>query len=145
MPSASRARAIRSASATASSTDAPWLRRLYSSVAAKAKCTSSSPVSAAGRSRARSAPDPRDDALAPLDRRDDLLGAGHLRHALGADEADRLDARHAGGGEPVDELGPHGGRERARLVLQPVPRPDVADRDRSYDAVLLQAAELARR
>ena len=53
-----------------------------------------------------------DDALAPLDRRDDLLRAGHLRHGLRADEADGLDARHAGGGEQVDELRAHG-RARA--------------------------------
>ena len=70
-----------------------------------------------------------DDALAPLERRDDLLGPCHLRHVLGADEADGLDARHAGSGQQVDELGAHGRLERDRLVLKPVPRPDVADRD----------------
>ena len=36
----------------------------------------------------------------------DLLGAGHLRHAVAADEAHRLDARAARPPEPVDELGP---------------------------------------
>ena len=68
------------------------------------------------------------DAVAPLDGRDDLLRPGHLRYALVADEAHRLDPREAGGAEPVHELRAHGGRERLRLVLEPVPRPDVADR-----------------
>ena len=64
------------------------------------------------------------------DRRDDLLGAGHLRHARRIDEADRLDPRQARGREAVDELGAHDRLERDRVVLEPVARPDVADRHR---------------
>ena len=66
-------------------------------------------------------------SVAPLDPADDLLGAGHLRHAVVPDEAHRLDAREPGGGEHVHELGPHARREHVRLVLEPVARPDVAD------------------
>ena len=44
------------------------------------------------------------DAGTRLDRRDDLLGAGHLRDARRVDEAHRLDPRQPGSGEPVDEL-----------------------------------------
>ena len=36
------------------------------------------------------------DAVAALDPGDDLLRAGHLRHALGPDEADRFDAWQPG-------------------------------------------------
>ena len=68
-----------------------------------------------------------DDARLPLDPLDHLLRAGHLRHAGGVDEADRLDARHARGREPVHELGPGRGRERLRIVLQPVAWSDVTD------------------
>jgi hypothetical protein len=70
-----------------------------------------------------------DDSLAPLDRRDDRLRPGHLRHVLRADEAHGLDAGHAGSGEQVDELGADRRLERGRLVLQPVARPHVADDD----------------
>ena len=70
-----------------------------------------------------------DDALAALDRGDDLLRAGHLRDEPGMDEADRLDRGKPGGGEPVDELRAHGGLEHRLLVLEAVARPDVADCD----------------
>ena len=62
---------------------------------------------------------------------DDLLRAGHLRHALGADEADRLDHGEPRGREPVDELGPRLRRQDVPLVLQAVARPDLADRDQA--------------
>ena len=67
------------------------------------------------------------DALAALDPRDHLLGAGHLRHAVVANEADGLDPRQTHGGEPVDELGADRRREHVGLVLQPVSRADVAE------------------
>src|SRR5215216_181296 len=67
--------------------------------------------------------------LAALDAFDDLLCARHLRHALGADEARRLDARQADGGEPVDELRPGCRGQNLLLVLEAVARPYLADRD----------------
>ena len=70
-----------------------------------------------------------DHPVAPVDRRDHLLGARHLRHVLWADEAHRLDARKAGYRETIDQLRPHVGRERDGLVLKAVTRADVADRD----------------
>ena len=66
---------------------------------------------------------------APLDRRHDLLRSGHLRHAVVANEAHRLDARQPSRREPVDQLGPHRGTELIGLVLKAVSRPDVAERD----------------
>ena len=69
------------------------------------------------------------DALAPLHAVDDLLGARHLRHAVGADEAHRLDAAQPGRREPVDELRPRLGRQHLGLVLEAVARSDVADDD----------------
>ena len=71
-----------------------------------------------------------DDARDPVDRLDDLLGARHLRHAGGVHEADRLDPRQAGGGQAVDQLGPGFRLEDLLVVLEPVARADVADRDR---------------
>ena len=68
-------------------------------------------------------------AVAPLDPGDHLLGAGHLRHAVVAHEADRLDARHARGGEAVDELRPRRRLQRLGLVLEAVARADVAERE----------------
>ena len=73
-----------------------------------------------------------DDALASLDRGDHLLGVGHLRHARRVDEAHGLDARHAGGGEPVDELGAGRRAENLGVVLEAVARSDVADGDRRH-------------
>ena len=59
--------------------------------------------------------------------RDDLLCPGHLRDALVAHEAHGFDARKAGRREPVDEVGADGGRQGLGLVLEPVPRPNVAN------------------
>ena len=59
------------------------------------------------------------DALAPLDPRHHLLGARHLRHSTGMDEAHGLDARHAGAGEPVDELGSRDGVEHGASFWSP--------------------------
>ena len=70
-----------------------------------------------------------DHPVASVDRCDDLLRPGHLRHVLRADEAHGLDARHTRAREAVDQLGPHLGRERDGLVLQAVTRRDVADGD----------------
>ena len=70
-----------------------------------------------------------DHRVAPVERRNHLLRAGHLRHVPGADEADRLDPRHTGRCETIDQIRPHVGRERDGLVLKAVPRADVADRD----------------
>ncbi len=68
------------------------------------------------------------DAYSPRDARHDLLGVGHLRHAIAAHEAHRLDPLQPRGAEPVDELGAHRGRERVRLVLESIARPDIAYR-----------------
>src|SRR5439155_26148722 len=70
-----------------------------------------------------------DDAGLALDPGDDLLRPGHLRHTLRVDEADGFDPRDTGGREAVDELRTDRGLEMRRLVLQPVARADVADRD----------------
>ena len=70
-----------------------------------------------------------DDTRTALERGDDLLGAGHLRHAGGTDEADGLDTRQPGPAEPVDQLGAHRRLEHERIVLKPVAGGDVADRD----------------
>ena len=67
-------------------------------------------------------------AVAPLDPRHNLLGPRHPRNAVVPDEADRLDARQPGRSQPVDELGPHRGCERLRLVLEAVAGPDVTNR-----------------
>ena len=109
MPSAVARSRIRSASATPPPRDARAFRRLNSSVAAKAKWTSSSPLAQPVVAALVHREAGVDDALAPLDRRDHLLRSGHLRHVLRADEAGRLDARQAGGREPVDELGAFSG------------------------------------
>src|SRR6266545_3633247 len=68
-------------------------------------------------------------SVAWLDSRDDLLGSCHLRHTIVADEGRRVDARKTRGREPVDELGADAGRDNVGLVLQPVARADVAERD----------------
>ena len=124
-----RARIARTRS-TASASDALPFRRLNASVAASVQLTR---VEAGLREALVAAlVEHEPDQLGrPRSRqpRDDLLGAGHLRDAVVADERDRLDPRHARRGEPRDELGAHGRRERLRLVLQAVARPDVADRD----------------
>ena len=60
---------------------------------------------------------------------DDLLRTGHLRHALVADEAGRLDPRQPGRREAPNELRANLGSERLRLVLKPVSGADIAERD----------------
>src|SRR5260221_150949 len=65
---------------------------------------------------------------------DDLFRSRHLRHTVVADEADRLDARESRTREAVDQLGAHAGRERLRLVLETVSRPDVAQDHTSITA-----------
>jgi len=66
-------------------------------------------------------------AVAALDPADDLLRARHLRHAVVAHEADRLDAWQSRGGEPVDELRARRRLQRLGLVLEAVARADVDD------------------
>ena len=126
-PAAARIASVRS---IASASVAFPLRRLKVSVAAKVTLTRSSPA-AAKRSQPRSlrtrpessTPSRRSHAL------DHLLRARHLRHAVGADEADGLDAPQPRRREPVDELRPCLRRQHVRLVLEAVPRPDVAEED----------------
>ena len=72
--------------------------------------------------------------VTPLDRGNDLFGACHLRHRVGADEARGLDAREPCGGEPIGELGAKPWGERLRLVLETVARSHVADRHAHGDA-----------
>ena len=88
-----RSVSIRSSSATDSSTVRFALRRLNSSVAREREVDG---VEAARRQPlvallVEDEPGVR-HAVMTLDPGDDLLRAGHLRHALGPDEADRLDA-----------------------------------------------------
>ena len=89
------------------------------SVAARSKCSSSRPVAAAlGALRVQH--EARvDDVLAALDRGDDLLRPGHLRHEPGMDEADRFDRGEAGRGEPVDEPARTAGSSTARSFWRP--------------------------
>ena len=128
---------IRSTRAVASSSDALPLRWLKDSVAASVTLTRSSGV-AARRSQPRSlSTRPGELGLDVADRRDDLLRAGHLRHALVADEAGRLDPREAGRREPANELGANLRRERLGLVLEPVAGADVAERDAHASRLLV--------
>src|SRR6185369_7456766 len=76
------------------------------------------------------------DALAPLRARDHLLRSGHLGHAVGADEAHGLDPPQPRRPEPVDEVRARLGRQHFRLVLETVPRPDVAEEDLHRPSVL---------
>ena len=69
------------------------------------------------------------DSVAALDPGHDVLGAGHLRHGVVADEAHGLDPRKARRREAVDELRAGLGRQDVVLVLEPVAGPDLADRD----------------
>ena len=70
-----------------------------------------------------------DDARLAVECGDDLFRPRHLRHAIVADEAHRLDPRHARSGQSVAELGPQRRGQGDGLVLETVARPDVADRD----------------
>src|SRR6266404_6853249 len=62
-----------------------------------------------------------------MQRRHDFLGPGHLRHELRVDEARRLDALQPGSSEPVAKVGADGRLQQAVLVLEAIPRTDVAD------------------
>ena len=118
---------IRSTRAAASSSDAFPFRWLKDSVAASVTLTRSSGV-AASRSQPRwLSTSPESSASTSPTAGHDLLRARHLGHALGIDEADRLDPRQARRRQPPDELRPRLGRERLRLVLEPVAGPDVAE------------------
>ena len=64
------------------------------------------------------------------DRRDDLLGARHLRHASSRTKLTASTRGSPAAASRLDELGPHRRRERLRLVLEPVARADVADQRR---------------
>jgi hypothetical protein len=64
-----------------------------------------------------------------VERCNDLLGPGHLRYAPRVDEAGDLDRRYAGPRDPVRELAASVRAEDVRLVLEPVSRSDVDDRD----------------
>ena len=59
----------------------------------------------------------------------DLLGAGHLRHALGIDEGDHLLAPDAGGFQPADQVELLVDVEHGLLVLQAVAGADFDDLD----------------
>ena len=61
--------------------------------------------------------------------RGDLLRTCHLGYASRVDEAGDLDPRNTRVGQPPRELGPDVHIEDLGLVLQPVPWPDVIDRD----------------
>ena len=123
----SAAARIASARATASSSDAFPFARLNASVAAEGDVHAVEPRRAEPLPAALVQHEPGElDTVARLDRRRHLLRAGHLRHAVVAHEAHRLDPRQPGRREPVHELGAHGRRQRLRLVLEAVPRPDVA-------------------
>ena len=67
------------------------------------------------------------DTVAPLDSLDYFFGAGHLRHRVVTDEADRFDPRQARSREPVDELRAGLRRDDVLLVLEAVPRADLAE------------------
>jgi hypothetical protein len=58
-----------------------------------------------------------------------LVGAGHLRDGLRADEGTELDLLDPGFGEPVAQLDLLGDAENRRFVLQPVAGADVDDSD----------------
>ncbi len=71
--------------------------------------------------------EPAELGLAVIGGCDNLLRACHLGHELVAHERHGLDPRQSGRGEAGDEVSPYRGRQRHRLVLKPVARPDVAD------------------
>ena len=71
------------------------------------------------------------DAVAALDLADDVLRGGHLRDRVVAHEAHYFDPLQARGREAVDELSAGLGRQDVVLVLEPVARPDLADRDQA--------------
>ena len=66
-----------------------------------------------------------DDAVDSVERRNDLLRAGHLRHPSRIDEARHLHGSDARSHELADELAADLGSEDFGLVLEPVARADV--------------------
>ena len=72
--------------------------------------------------------DAKADARPPLDPGEDLLGVGELRDHVGAHERGDLDPADPGRREQVDEADLVRGRDRLRLVLEPVPRSHLAHR-----------------
>ena len=68
-----------------------------------------------------------DDAVDPVEARNHLLRAGHLRHPSRIDEARHFHGSDAGSHELADELDADIGSEDVRLVLEPVARADVDD------------------
>ena len=118
----SAAARIRSTRAAASSSDAFPFRWLKVSVAASVTLTRPSPVAREPLPAALVQDEPGELGVDLPHGRDDLLRTGHLRDALVADEADRLDPRQPRGGEPPHQVGAHVRRKRLRLVLKPVAR-----------------------
>ena len=68
-------------------------------------------------------------ALDRFQRREHLVGIGHLRHALGVDERAHLDALEAGGDQRFDKRDLLLKRKDALLVLQSVAQRFVFDQD----------------
>ena len=127
---AGRARTISEARSLASSSEAFAFRWLKLSVAASVTFMRSSPIGLEALEAFLVQDEARVvDSVAALDTGHDVLGAGHLRHRVVADEADRLDPREASRCQAVDQFGASLGRENVLLVLEPVARADVADRD----------------
>ena len=60
---------------------------------------------------------------------DELVGVGELRDGLRRDERGRLDLAQAGVGQELDEPKLRPGRDRDRLVLQPIAWADLVDPD----------------
>ncbi len=116
-------------SASDSATLRPMLARLWVS---EAETTTSTAVNPAPRARCDAAAVGGEGAVADpgvlLHGRPHLGGVGHLRDGLGADEAHGLDAGQAGARERIDEPDLVGGGH-GRLVLEPVARSDLPQRD----------------
>ena len=74
---------------------------------------------------------------AAVERVQDVLGAGHLRHAVVADEAHRLDAAQPGAGQPAAQLGARLRRQGLALVLARRAARRRTARSRSRDDPLL--------
>ena len=103
-------------------------RRLNASVAASVRFAPVEPRCGEPLlARARSGRARRLDAVDVARSGDDLLRAGHLRHALARRRSSPPRPGEARRGEPPRELSAHAGREHRRLVLEPVARADVAD------------------
>ena len=72
------------------------------------------------------------DAGLAVQRGHDLFGAAHLRHELWIDEAGGFHLLKAGVREPITKRSANRRLERARLVLKPVARADIADRNAAH-------------